>query len=111
MCDIMVVTKADGDLYNAACRTKSDYSTAMQMYSSRSHSYGWMPRVLLSSTKEDRERYFDTIWGNILEYEHCLLQPIGNLSQNVLDGLKFVVDRTPLLNQDTDTTTTTKISL
>ena len=95
MCDIMVVTKADGDLYNAAARTKADYSTALQMYTRSAASFGWSPRVLLSSIKEDKERYMDSIWGTILDYEHCLLQPISNLSPQTLDRLHFLVDRAP----------------
>jgi LAO/AO transport system kinase len=95
--DIVAITKADGDLYNAACRTKADYSTAMQMYTTRSYSYGWTPKVLLSSIKEDKERYMDSIWGAILQYEHCLLQPISNLSANTLSSLNFVVDRAPAI--------------
>lgn len=100
MCDIMVVTKADGDLYNAACRTKADYSVAMQMYTTRSHSYGWQPKVLLSSIKEDKERYLDAVWGTVLDYEHCLLQPISKLSESTLKGLQFIVDRGPSIQHN-----------
>eukprot|EP00461_Guttulinopsis_vulgaris_P008254 UN08305 len=64
--DLICVTKCDGDLAAAAQRTKRDYAHAMEMYTTRSHSYGWMPKVLLSSVVEDVERFYDNLWGHII---------------------------------------------
>lgn len=95
MCDIMLINKADGDLLPAARRTRGEYAKAMHLFTTRAQSYGWSPRVMLSSVKEDKERYMDNVWGHILDYEQVLLRPVTMLANEVRAELKFDTEISP----------------
>jgi LAO/AO transport system kinase len=79
MANIMIVTKADGDLEPAANRTASDYSGALrvlQMSTSSRRREGqddvWVPPVLLTSSVT--KRGLDDLWNAILDYQDYLLK-------------------------------------
>jgi LAO/AO transport system kinase len=78
MANILIVTKADGDLEPAANRTKADYSGALrvlQMSSSSNcedHDKIWAPPVLLTSSIT--KRGLDDLWTAILDYQDYLLR-------------------------------------
>ena len=84
MANILIVTKADGDLEAAANRTASDYSGALrvlQQITSNVHNSChdeegskkriWKPPVLLTSAVTHRG--LDDLWNAILEYQQFLL--------------------------------------
>jgi LAO/AO transport system kinase len=78
MANILVVTKADGDLEPAANRTASDYSGALRVLQQISTNTGsptkkyWKPPVLLTSSVTLRG--LDDLWKAITEYQKFLLE-------------------------------------
>jgi LAO/AO transport system kinase len=82
MANILVVTKADGDLEPAANRTASDYSGALRVLQQISGSIRagddkdkkivWKPPVLLTSSITLRG--LDDLWKAILDYRTYLLE-------------------------------------
>ncbi|KAG7366787.1 arginine/ornithine transport system ATPase [Nitzschia inconspicua] len=82
MANILVVTKADGDLEPAANRTASDYSGALRVLQQISGNIGecdgdskklvWKPPVLLTSSVT--RRGLEDLWDAILKYRIFLLE-------------------------------------
>ncbi|KAL3933769.1 MAG: hypothetical protein SGARI_003633, partial [Bacillariaceae sp.] len=81
MANILVVTKADGDLEAAANRTASDYSGALRVLQQISSHVAqgsedskklWKPPVLLTSAVTLRG--LDELWGAIQDYKNFLLE-------------------------------------
>lgn len=71
LCDLVVVTKADGNLLPAAQRTRNDYEHGLYYSSSNINSSahtGWRPRAMLCSVVEDCDKYMLKIWIKLREY-------------------------------------------
>jgi len=65
LADTLVVNKADGDLADAAARTRGSYAAAVELF--RPSSAVWAPRVLAASALTGAG--IDEIWDTILEHK------------------------------------------
>jgi LAO/AO transport system kinase len=70
LADLMVVTKADGDLMPAASRTQSEYQHALRLL--RPAAPGWTPSVLMSSAMTGKG--IDEVWTAVGRYRAALAQ-------------------------------------
>ena len=68
MADLMVVTKADGDLLPAAGRTQSEYQHALRLL--RPSAPGWTPSVMLSSALSGKG--IPEVWAAVERYRIAL---------------------------------------
>jgi len=68
LADLMVVTKADGDLVPAASRTQSEYQHALRLL--RPSVPGWTPSVLLTSAVAGKG--IGEVWGAVERYRAAL---------------------------------------
>jgi LAO/AO transport system kinase len=68
LADLMVVTKADGDLRPAASRTQSEYQHALRLL--RPAAPGWTPSVLLTSAMSGKG--IDEVWSAVGRYRAAL---------------------------------------
>jgi LAO/AO transport system kinase len=68
LADLMVVTKADGDLMPAAGRTQSEYQHALRLL--RPSAPGWTPSVLLTSAMSGKG--IAEVWGAVERYRAVL---------------------------------------
>jgi LAO/AO transport system kinase len=68
LADLMVVTKADGDLKPAAGRTQSEYQHALRLL--RPAVPGWTPSVLLTSALAGKG--IAEVWGAVGQYRAAL---------------------------------------
>eukprot|EP00823_Brevimastigomonas_motovehiculus_P000157 TRINITY_DN1026_c0_g1_i1.p1 TRINITY_DN1026_c0_g1~~TRINITY_DN1026_c0_g1_i1.p1 ORF type:complete len:388 (-),score=75.38 TRINITY_DN1026_c0_g1_i1:65-1228(-) len=70
LCDMVVVTKADGDLLNTAKLTRSDYTHGLRLF--RPKHDNWDPPVRLCSSVSQDTKSLDRIWGDITEFQELL---------------------------------------
>ncbi len=70
LADLMVVTKADGDLLPAAGRTQSEYQHALRLL--RPSAPGWTPSVLMSSAVTGKG--IADVWEAVGRYRAALAQ-------------------------------------
>ena len=68
LADLMVVTKADGDLLPAAGRTRSEYQHALRLL--RPSAPGWTPSVMLSSALSGKG--IAEVWAAVERYRAAL---------------------------------------
>jgi LAO/AO transport system kinase len=68
LADLMVVTKADGDLMPAASRTQSEYQHALRLL--RPSAPGWTPSVLLTSAMSGKG--IGEVWSAVERYRAAL---------------------------------------
>jgi len=68
LADLVIVTKADGDLAPAAARARRDYTAALHML--RPDHPGWTPRVLTSSAFAGEG--FDDIWRAVSDFRESM---------------------------------------
>jgi LAO/AO transport system kinase len=66
--DALVITKADGDNLKNAKEAQAEYQHAL--YLLRADSFGWMPRVLTCSARENTG--IEEIWKLVLSYQEKL---------------------------------------
>ena len=74
LADIVVVTKADGDLEATAKATAADYANAMRLIRPKSDAlaaHGWRPQVLTCSAMLPRG--VDEAWGAVEDHRRALL--------------------------------------
>lgn len=74
VCDIVVVTKADGKQLDLARHTKVEYMHALQLM--RHEPQTWMPRVGLYSNQASAGSQFgvDTVWAMVAAHHQWLVQ-------------------------------------
>ena len=75
MADVIVVNKADGDLWPAATRTAADYANAAHFM--RPRSSAWQPRVLSCSAL--LQEGIDAVWSTIVEHR-AALEGVGEIA-------------------------------
>jgi LAO/AO transport system kinase len=68
LADLMIVTKADGDLMPAASRTQSEYQHALRLL--RPSAPGWTPSVLLTSAMSGKG--IGEVWSAVERYRAAL---------------------------------------
>ncbi len=68
LADVVAVTKADGDLLNAAQQAAADYRHALHLL--RPRDAAWSPPVLLCSALKGEG--IDAVWGAVLDHEAAL---------------------------------------
>lgn len=83
LADLVIVTKADGDLETAAKRAQNDYRGALNLM--RPKTPYWSAHVLLSSAKTGKGH--EEIWAQILKH-HSALTEAGFLAQLRADQAK-----------------------
>lgn len=84
--DLVVVTKADGDLLSTARRTMGEYERALHVFRTMAQGYGWQPRAMLCSVKRAPQQHLDAVWGQVLEFEQSVLRSAEGLSEASLGG-------------------------
>lgn len=76
LADLVIVNKADGDLFTQAKRVRSDYSAALRMlHPPTSH---WQPKVITCSALKNEG--IDTIWDAATSFE-AIMQDSGELEK------------------------------
>ncbi len=76
LADLVVVNKADGDLYTQAKRVRSDYSVAIRMlHPPTSH---WQPKVITCSALKNEG--IDTVWDTATSFE-AIMHDSGQLEK------------------------------
>ena len=76
LADVVVVTKADGELSQAAGRAAADYRNALRLL--RPRTAGWQVPVLTCSARE--QRGIEPLWQQVDEY-HARLRASGELER------------------------------
>jgi LAO/AO transport system kinase len=71
LCDLIVVTKADGDLEKASNITQSEYLSALKLLSYKNPN--WKPKVLKVSSFKGIG--FDVVWNDVCEYYQIMRGP------------------------------------
>jgi LAO/AO transport system kinase len=80
LADLLVVTKADGDLANAAGRAAADYHSALQLL--RPADPEWRPEVIQVSSTEGRG--IDRVWDAVERYR-AALEDSGGITRRRAD--------------------------
>jgi len=76
LADLVIVNKADGDLFTQAKRVRSDYSAALRMlHPPTSH---WQPKVITCSALKNEG--IDTVWDTATSFE-AIMQDSGQLEK------------------------------
>ncbi|WP_323137416.1 methylmalonyl Co-A mutase-associated GTPase MeaB [Paraliomyxa miuraensis] len=100
LCDLLVVTKADGDNMQAARRARAEYEGALALMPPRSP--GWKPRVGICSAVTGEG--LDALWQAVQEHRAVLRgsgewerrrgeQRVHWLWQSIRDGLQEALER------------------
>ncbi len=76
LADLVIVNKADGDLFTQAKRVRSDYSAALRML--HPPSTHWQPKVVTCSALKNEG--IDDIWDTATSFE-AIMQDSGQLEQ------------------------------
>lgn len=110
LADLVVVTKADGDLLTTAQRTRMDYERSLNIFKTAGQLYGWQPHALLCSVKVNPPRHFDRIWGKVLDFEHAMLRPMRDAA--VHGGLAHLISQSgSLMGEEKLSALTEKMSV
>ena len=72
LADLIIVTKADGDLTDLARHTEADYRSAMALIRGRGRGRGGGPRPQVLSCSAAEERGIDEVWQAIEAYRDAL---------------------------------------